>query len=81
MLYSLPITYDFSGFSVTSVSGCWERNQKQLQDGTEQVQGFLGTPSFDPALGGIGPTQLLETELMRINSARNCASRRLVPRV
>ena len=62
LLYSLPITYDFSGFSVTSVSGYWERNQKQLQDGTEQVQGLFGTPSFDPALGGIGPTQLFETD-------------------
>ena len=62
LLYSLPITYDFSGFSVTLVSGYWERNQKQLQDGTEQVQGLFGTPSFDPALGGIGPTQLFETD-------------------
>ena len=61
-LSSLPIKYDFSGFSVTSVSGYWKRNQKQLQDGTEQVQELFGTPSFDPALGGIGPVQLFETD-------------------
>ena len=59
-LSSLPITYDFNGFSITSVSGYWNRHQKQLQDGTEQVQSLFGTPSFDPALGGIGPAQLFE---------------------
>ncbi|HEV2173559.1 MAG TPA: TonB-dependent receptor, partial [Nitrospira sp.] len=62
---SLPITYDFNGFSVTSVSGFWSRRSLQKQDGTEQMQTLFGTPSFDPALGGTGPVQVYETDYSR----------------
>ncbi len=59
---SLPITYDFEGVSLTSVSGYWNRHCRQLQDGTEQVQSLFAAPSFDPAQGGTGAVQLFETD-------------------
>jgi len=61
-LASLPITYNFDGFSAASVSGYWNRHARQFQDGTDQVQSLFAAPSFDPAQGGIGPVQLFESD-------------------
>ncbi|MHB8529112.1 MAG: TonB-dependent receptor [Caulobacteraceae bacterium] len=65
VLASLPITYTFDGFSVTSATSVWSRWITQLQDATEQFQEFLGLPSFSADQGGFGPTQVFETDASR----------------
>ncbi|HEV2363538.1 MAG TPA: TonB-dependent receptor [Caulobacteraceae bacterium] len=62
---SLPITYRFDRFSVTSATAWWSRWQTQFQDATEQFQEVLGLPAFSADQGGLGPTQVYETDATR----------------
>jgi outer membrane receptor protein involved in Fe transport len=61
-VYSLPATYTWANFSVTSASSYWTRTSTQAQDGSEAVQNALGIPTFDVAAGGIGPVQAQEVD-------------------
>jgi outer membrane receptor protein involved in Fe transport len=61
-VYSLPATYAFANFSVTSATSYWDRTSTQSQDGSEATQNALGIPTFDVAAGGIGPVQATEAD-------------------
>jgi iron complex outermembrane receptor protein len=61
-VYSLPATYAFANFSVTSATSYWTRTSTQMQDGSEATQNALGIPTFDVAAGGIGPVQAAEVD-------------------
>lgn len=54
ILYSLPATYSFDSFSVTSDSGYWSRRTSQWQDDSQEVQALLQPPAYSAAAGGVG---------------------------
>ena len=61
-IYSLPATYLFADFSLTSATSYWTRTSTQIQDGSEATQNALGIPTFDVAAGGIGPVVAHEAD-------------------
>jgi iron complex outermembrane recepter protein len=61
-VYSLPATYLFANFSLTSATSYWTRTSTQTQDGSEATQNALGVPTFDVAAGGIGPVAAHEAD-------------------
>jgi iron complex outermembrane receptor protein len=53
---SLTVNYDADLFSVTSATGYWKRQSKQVEDSTESIQNAFLFPSYYTAGGlGIGP--------------------------
>jgi iron complex outermembrane receptor protein len=61
-VYSLPASYAFEKFTITSASSYWTRTSTQTQDASEQIQDILGVPAFDTASGGIGSAQAREVD-------------------
>lgn len=56
-VYSLPVSYGFPMFTITSASSYWTRTSIQTQDASEAIQDTLGLPAYDTASGGVGPAQ------------------------
>jgi len=59
-MWSLNANYKFDSFDVTSVTSHWNRDARTTQDGTEQLDTYVGLPSYGSvADGGIGPVSWL----------------------
>lgn len=58
-LGSLNVQYRFDAFDLTSTTSRWTREERLLQDGTEEIQWAFSTPSasfpFYTSQGGLGP--------------------------
>jgi iron complex outermembrane recepter protein len=60
---SLPVSYAFPNFTITSASSYWTRTSIQTQDASEEIQDTLGLPAFDTAAGGVGAAQGHEVDV------------------
>jgi len=62
---SLTVNYDADVFSVTSATGYWKRDTRQIEDGAESWQNAFLLPSYYTASGGIGPEYATEVDSTR----------------
>jgi iron complex outermembrane recepter protein len=88
-LASLNLKYIFSAFDLDSTTSQWTRDETNYQDGSEQLQWVLSTPTailpFYTSQGGIGPGTSLEddrtqqtSEELRLTSSGNSSFQWLV---
>ena len=62
-LVSLPVTYNFDHFNITSATGYWARRSFQQQDDTEALVLNVPFPAYDEADGGPGPSSAFERDI------------------
>jgi iron complex outermembrane receptor protein len=62
---SLTVNYDADVFSVTSATGYWKRDTRQIEDAAESWQNAFMFPSYYTASGGIGPVTATEVDATR----------------
>lgn len=61
-LYSFVGRLSLPAFTLTSVTGYWNRTQSQVQDISETMQTAFGLPTFNVSSGGVGAESISEAD-------------------